>query len=648
MDEAKKDEIRDYFRAAGVLSSVMEDYELRCGQMEMAEAVHDAIQNENHVLTVEAGTGIGKSLAYIIPLALSRKKCIVSTYTIALQDQLIKKELPFVADIMPFRLTYSVLKGRTNYLCPRRFINFNKTERAEYRQDKVNKFHKWAIGTSTGDCAELKEMPVFWSRVCSVLEDCDGKDCVFRKPLSDSKNREDVLFGDAAELKCFYDDQRNRARDKNIVVVNHALYFTNHRTGKAVFNKPEIVVFDEAHMIEKSLSGAFGATLTTKRLSFLIEMCAERCEREADKWSETGNDIKRAFGSLLGVVASNGFEIPAEMPPDLEDCIFAVKELIKSVNSGNDASTERDPAEALRSMEEFCNDLEEFWFPDSDYTYYSEAKDYGIILQKQLVDCRGVFPETIHDTTAIMTSATLSANRNFIYFKTWIGMKEEGEELLLESPFDYKKQAVLFLPLEMPDPNDLLFSEYAARQIYELVTISGGNAFVLSTSIKNMKHYHAFLAERMENVMLQGEASVDKLISRFKNTPNAVLVGTRTLWSGVDVPGEDLQMVIIDKIPFTPPGEKIFSEKSKLLEASGGNPFREISIPEAVMTLKQGFGRLIRASSDRGVIAILDSRIRKKGYGKIIVDSLPSTTITNRIEDISDFYEKERRNTANS
>jgi len=641
---------RDVLGPGSPLSRVLPGWEHREGQLAMAEAVEAALEGERH-LFVEAGTGTGKTLAYLVPAILSGRKVVVSTATRALQEQIFVKDLPLVAEALgAYGISYraAIMKGLSNYVCLRRMHEaLASSARAEDRA--LARIVEWTRRSETGDRAELDDL----------AEDSD----VWRDVASSSETR--IGSGCAHYAECFVTRMRREAEDSQVVVVNHHLFLADLALrcgprGKyaSVLPAYDAVVFDEAHQIEDVATDFFGVRVSTARIEALARD-AERSLAAANALEalksgpvrstlEGMREAARELFARLAVQASVGDSRRMLSPGDLTSDVRRAHEALEIRLEALDAVARARPEEALqlvaRRIADLTDDLRAILNGDStrggeatEWVRWIDVRARSVLLGASPVDVGPTLRARLFESvpTVVCTSATLATGRAFHFAKTRLGAPTDTEELVVPSPFDFPTRAVLYLPDDLPEPGDRLFEDAAARRIAELVTMTEGGAFVLCTSARAMAAIHARLRSAVDlPLLVQGERPKHMLLSRFRASGRAVLVATMSFWEGVDVPGRALRLVIIDKIPFAPPSDPVVAARCARLDREGGSGFAEYSIPSAAMTLKQGFGRLIRTQRDAGAVAILDKRIVRKGYGRALLQSLPPASRVHTFEQL--------------
>jgi ATP-dependent DNA helicase DinG len=633
------------FGPSGLLAQKLSSYEYRPEQGKMAQAVDRAFSRER-LLIVEAGTGTGKTLAYLIPAVLSGKRVVISTGTKTLQEQLFFKDVPLVREKLGFPFKASFMKGRNNYLCRRRFHLFSRQPLLKALEE-VSHFQalkKWAARTKTGDRAELKELPEelgVWNEVCASSDTCLGQGCEFFD-------------------RCFITRLKQEAAGSDVVIVNHHLFFADlavrMRGYGEVLPRYEAVIFDEAHQLEEVATQYFGSTVSNYR----FEELARDIRRELTAAKLRDENLNKISSRLLDQQAhffdlfrrgESCYRLQAERLQDRvpESAAMLTQEL--TLLSGHIEGM-KEPSEALRALsrrgEELKRQFQEVMaLSDHQLVYWCEVRGKGVFLHASPVDVSSELRGQLYTRvkTAVFTSATLSAQGNFRFFKERMGLAGEWgpgiEEMLLDTSFDMESQALLYLPENLPDPNQPAFVRRAAEEIEKILRRTQGRAFVLFTSIKNMEEVYRLLRGRIPfTCFVQGERPKSALIQAFKEDIHSVLFATASFWEGVDVQGEALSCVIIDRLPFFRPNEPIMEARLDNIASSGGNPFWDYQVPAAIILLKQGLGRLIRTGQDRGLMAILDPRLFTKSYGKTFLESLPRCPVVQDEEAIARFFQK--------
>jgi len=613
----------------------------------MAQAVWDAIEGNRH-LCVEAGTGTGKTLAYLLPAIFSNRRVVISTATKNLQEQLFSKDIPFLEKALGRKFPVCYMKGRSNYLC------WNKLEAIEgaaylfspHDPEYLKLIKKWAQETDTGDRAELAELPediLLWHHLDARRETCSGQKC---------RNFD----------ACFVTKVRQQALQSDIIIVNHHLFFADLALRQGDFGSvlPDyaILIFDEAHELEDVATQYFGVMASNYRIeelardtdrvlietgassTFLSDQISKLSERSKDFFTtfqrREGRYILRPLGSGAGIRRGiNGIDAVSGPYRALRSQLEVLR------TSLNNLPVQSDSVEALaRRTLELENDLSEILESDSnEHVYWCEIRGRGVFLWASPINIAEIMKERLFSRvdSAILTSATLSTGGNFQFAKSRLGL-EEADELIVPSHFDFANQSILYVPRNLPEPREEGWVSQACRELETILEASKGRAFILFTSYSQMEQVYESLKNRLPYPMLiQGEKSKSALLDIFRNTPNAVLFATSSFWQGVDVQGEQLSCVVIDKLPFSVPSDPVVAARISQINESGGNAFYDYQIPTATILLKQGMGRLIRSKADRGILALLDKRILTKSYGKMFLKSLPPAPLTHDSKIVSRF-----------
>jgi ATP-dependent DNA helicase DinG len=644
---------RDVLGPGSPLSRAGGGWEHREGQLAMAEAVERALEAEHH-LFVEAGTGTGKTLAYLVPAVLSGRKVIVSTATRALQEQIFTKDLPLVAEALGahgVRFSASLMKGLSNYLCLRRM---NEARGSKGLDLDFARIVEWAGDTETGDRAELADL----------TEDAD----VWKVVASSSETR--IGAGCKHFEACFVTRMRREAEEAQIVVVNHHLFLADlalrsgaRRARATVLPPYDAVVFDEAHQLEDIATDFFGVRVSTARVDALVRD-AERSLASVNALEAlksgpvrtTLDGVREASHALFTKLAlqSSGDARRVLSDDDVSPLVRDAHEALDVRLEALEAIARARSEEPLQLVARRAGDLREdlrgilcgagAGHEDgelADRVRWIEVRSRSLSLGASPVDVGGTLRARLFDRvpSVVCTSATLATAGSFHFAKERLGGPPESAELVVPSPFDFASRSLLYLPDDLPEPGDPAFEDAAADRVAELVRMTDGGAFVLCTSSRAMKSLHGRLRSRVAvPLMVQGERPKHLILSRFRSSARAVLVATMSFWEGVDVPGWALRLVVIDKIPFAPPHDPVVAARCARLDREGGNGFTQYSVPSAAMTLKQGFGRLIRTQRDAGIVAILDRRIVRKGYGRALLASLPPARRVRSLEDLHGFW----------
>jgi ATP-dependent DNA helicase DinG len=654
--------LHEFFAPGGVLARSPLPYEYRPGQLEMAKAVERALAERRHLI-VEAGTGTGKTLAYLLPALRTGQRVIISTGTKALQDQLYFRDVPFLESLLgELRVCY--MKGRANYLCRHKLVTLRNQPILSGLEeiDQYRQIAEWEQTTETGDRAELSGLPessALWAKLDARSDACLGSSCPDYR-------------------RCFVTEMRRKALESDIIIVNHHLFFADLAVRREASGAPDAgilpeaaaVIFDEAHELEEVASSYFGLSVSNIRF--------EELARDTDSMLRG----KEGAGSLPGVtqqlrerarlffaglpMSGDGrqpFTGREEFLENAGDLYLGVTATLRRLEAEIDNLKNIDEAPGLRKRVTRLRSELEFLLESNatNTVYWLERRVYGgaergtapargsgfrsqvrtTFVQATPIDVSELLEELVFETipTVVLTSATLTVQGGFEHMRRRLGLRE-ARELVVPSHFRYGEQALLYLPPEMPDPRDAGFAEAAAECIQRVLEISRGRAFCLFTSYSQMRDLYERLLPVLDfPILLHGNAPRKALLEEFRSTPNAVLFGTSSFWQGVDVQGEALSCVIIDRLPFAVPNDPVVQARMKSIEEAGGKPFFEYQVPEAVLTLKQGFGRLIRSLEDRGVLVLLDPRIRRQRYGQTFLQSLPPYRMTTNIGDVERFFE---------
>ncbi|HTV60754.1 MAG TPA: helicase C-terminal domain-containing protein [Verrucomicrobiae bacterium] len=634
--------IEGIFGPGGALEKQLGNYEARESQIEMARIADEAFAKHQHAV-IEAGTGTGKTLAYLIPAIRSGRRVVISTATKSLQEQLFQKDIPFLQRHFAPNLKAALMKGRANFLC-RHKVQQMEGQPVLKGLDEIDWFAQirdWEKVTQTGDRNELTFLPddaELWNRMDARSDLCTGQKCP-------EFNR------------CFITAMHQRAEEADLVIVNHHLFFADLAIRKDDFGSilPEYsaVVFDEAHEIEDVASDYFGRQISSYRFEELardIENTLRMMHIEAAplrKHLARLRERSRAFFEKFPEREGRYPFEPAERQSFLERNREAFDELAGALKRAESelSALKQKPEEIVTLARRASETRREFQFllesEEKSYVYWYERRGRGVFLAATPIDVSQILRERLFDRfdTVILTSATLAVGGRFDYMKQRLGVLP-AKETVLPQEFNYPEQALLYIPQNLPDVRNPGFGEQAAREIAKLLEISRGRAFCLFTSHGQMRDLYERVSARVKfPLLLQGTAPRPTLLERFKNTPNAVLFATSSFWQGVDVPGTQLSCVIIDRLPFAVPSDPIVAARVRALQEDGRNPFAEFQVPEAVLALKQGFGRLIRSKTDRGILAILDNRIQRMQYGRIFLESLPGYATTQDLAEVSRFME---------
>jgi ATP-dependent DNA helicase DinG len=649
--------LHEFFAPGGILARSALPYEYRPGQLQMAKAVERALEEHRHLI-VEAGTGTGKTLAYLLPALRTGQRVIVSTGTKALQDQLYFRDVPFLETLVgELRVCY--MKGRANYLCRHKLVALRNEPILSGLEeiDQYRQIAEWEQTTETGDRSEIAGLPessALWQKLDARTEACLGSTC-------------------PDYHRCFITEMRRKALESDIIIVNHHLFFADLSVKREAEGAPDAgilpeaaaVVFDEAHELEDVASSYFGLSVSNIRFEELARDTDVllRGKQGADHIPAQTQQLRdRARMFFAGLPMSGDGRQPftnrEEFLESSGDLYLAVRTTLQRLESEMEGLKAVEEAPGLKKRVARLRSEFEFLLESnaSNMVYWMERRislastslhrsagrsaSRTTFLQATPIDVSELLSELVFDQipTVILTSATLTVQGGFEHIRKRLGLSE-ARELVVPSHFQYGEQALLYLPPEMPDPRDPEFPEAAARCIQRVLEITRGRAFCLFTSYAQMRDlYERLLPELDFPILLHGTAPRKTLLEQFRKTPNAVLFGTSSFWQGVDVQGEALSCVIIDRLPFSVPSDPVVSARMKAIEEAGGKPFFDYQVPTAVLTLKQGFGRLIRSLEDRGVLVLLDPRIRRQRYGQTFLASLPPYRVTQTITDVDEFF----------
>ena len=633
-------EVADVLGPEGLLARTLDGFAHRPQQLEMAEVVSDTLVSGGNLIA-EAGTGTGKTFAYLVPALLSGLKVIVSTGTRNLQDQLFLRDLPRLRDAMASPVRVALLKGRANYLCVHRMESALLDSRGHNRANLrwLLQVRDWAGVTERGDINELADIPEdapIWPQVTSTTDNCLGQDC-------------------SAWSKCHLVEARRRAQEADVVVVNHHLLCADFALRDDGFGEllpgADAFIIDEAHQLPEVASNFFGATVSTRQILELSRDTQDEYHREAgdlpellgqvDAVAKAARDLRLAFGQALRRGAWSELEDDAAIVDALDHTraqladLRRMLEAVEGRGKGLDSCLARCAAlgrqlDSLVSPDEGSEDIR--WF---------ETHLQSLRLNSTPLDVADVFQVQMqrHPAAWIFTSATLAVGDSFEHFQRQLGL-QNAHTRRWESPFDFPGQALWFVPRGMPQPNAPGYTAAVVDQVVPIVEASRGRAFLLFTSHRALRLAADLLAERVGfPLLVQGSAPKAELLERFVELGDAVLLGTASFWEGVDVRGDALSLVVIDKLPFASPGDPVLQARLDAIRRRGGNPFMQHQVPQAAIALKQGAGRLIRDAGDRGVLVVCDPRLLKKGYGQTFLDAMPPFARTRDLDQVLAFFD---------
>jgi ATP-dependent DNA helicase DinG len=633
------------FADHGPLARAIDHFEPREGQREMARAVADVLDTGG-VLLAEAGTGTGKTMAYLVPAILSRHRVLVSTGTKNLQEQIYFKDLPVLQQALPVKFTAAYMKGRANYLCLHRFEQFRMSTMIP-----LDSIADWMRTTETGDRAELADMPedsAVWREIAATADTCLGTEC-------------------PQYQQCFVTKMRQRAADSDVVIVNHHLLCADAALRESSYGEviPDHrhIVIDEAHQLEDVATQYFGLSISNYRLDELARD-AERVLKGIDDQKGEGrravarvSDHSSAFFGGVAMArrarghADDRLRIGPDWFGDIIDHGLALVQALDGLEAfmvlaGNKAGkpggeNNEDALTIARRAGELRNDLRFMLAADdSSYVYFVEMRGRGVFLRAAPIDVSAMLQEHLFARmrSTVLTSATLAVEGSFDYVRSRLGVRK-ATNVRVPSEFDFRTQSLLYLPRRMPQPRSPEFAPAVAREVIEILRRTYGRAFVLFTSYATMHAVFEMVLGRLPYPMLvQGTAPRSALLGQFRSTPHAVLFATSSFWQGVDVVGEQLSCVIIDKLPFASPGDPITAARIENITGQGGDAFNDYQVPLAVLSMLQGLGRLIRHRTDRGILAVLDPRLRTMGYGRRFLQSFPPAPIAQDLGAIERFF----------
>jgi ATP-dependent DNA helicase DinG len=654
--EISRATLHQFFGPGGLLSRTHPAYEFRRGQLKMAQAIEEAIEEKRHLI-VEAGTGTGKTLAYLLPILRSGKRVIVSTGTKNLQEQLFYKDIPFIEQALfpngTGKLRVCYMKGRNNYLCRKKLYDLSSAPVLSGLEeiDQFRAISEWEKLTENGDRAEISGLPessLLWPKLDARSEACIGGKC-------------------SEFERCFITEMHRRAAESDIIIVNHHLFFADLAIKQATDGAGDAgilpdcaaVIFDEAHELEDVAGSYFGVTVSNLRVEDLARDVDIAIRQHAigslglHQAVARLRDRSQFFFSVIPPGEGRfAFENRREFLEENGDEFLSLRNALIELGSELNAVTNKPDelfnlvrrAEELRVQLQFIlesNDRNTVYWIERRGSRSTRANTSShVFLQATPIDVSAILKHSLFDNTdtVVLTSATLAVGGSFSYVSGRLGL-QHAREHIVESHFDYESQALFYVPADLPDPREAGFIKAAAKRIREVLQYSRGRAFCLFTSYAQMNQaYDALLGDLDYPMLLQGDAPKRQLLDEFRATPNSVLFATSSFWQGVDVQGEQLSCVIIDRLPFAVPNDPVVAARIRAIDDNGGNAFFDYQVPSAVISLKQGFGRLIRSLHDRGVLCLLDNRILKKQYGRVFINSLPNYRKSTDIKHVAEFF----------
>jgi len=629
------------FADGGALSSALQGFEPREGQRRMAAALAGTLTS-NGTLLVEAGTGTGKTIAYLIPALMSGRRVLISTGTKTLQEQILSKDIPAAAAALGRPVRATVMKGRANYLCLHRLEHAKAGTFKTLGDVAAFKIIEgWAQDTESGDRAEIHDLSddtAVWSELTATTEQCLGSEC--------------PQFGD-----CFVMKMRQRAAESELVIVNHHLLCADGAVRQGgfaeVIPETDVLVIDEAHQLEDVATQYFGFGISHDRFDSIARDAERAAPPEAADLKRDADRLRGASLTFFGGLHASAFRLGSpggservrfteEHALAVADDVAALKDALEAIEAT--IALTKDASEDLLSVGRRADHARGdtallTHADDPSFVFFVEMRGRHASLRAAPIDVSKIVKPLLLDRAqaTVLTSATLAVEGKFDYVRGRLGI-DDADELRLPSEFDYRDQAIIYLPRRMPDPRSPEYAEQAAREMFALMRRTQGRAFLLFTSYAAMRTAYSLISPHAEwPLLMQGDAPRSALLESFRRTPHAVLFATASFWQGVDVPGDALSCVVIDKLPFASPGDPITAARLDAITAAGGSPFDDYQVPLATLTLLQGMGRLIRSRQDRGVLAILDPRLRTKGYGRRFLASFPPAPITHDLALVERF-----------
>ena len=609
--------VDSFFKKDGLLAQIIPEFEYRESQYNMAINIAKMFE-DGGVYIIESGTGTGKTYAYLIPAILSGQRVVISTKTKNLQEQLYFKDLSLLNSYFKFNPRAIYIKGRNNYICIKRFTKF--FQKKIFFDNELNMINKWIDLTESGDLSELNEIysnKTLMNQIASNSDTCFGIKCEFFK-------------------RCFINKLKINAEKSDLIIVNHHLLFSDLKIKETKFGRVlpdyKFLICDEAHSIENIATEHFGETISKYQLLFFLMEVDSIDEKITVKAKDIVSEIFDK--ELKGNVKKNLNEFDVDKLRILADSLIYELNLI---------SERMEDEKFISKVQDLIFTLDKIFFDESHE--YIKWVDYG--LKNTTINCSPIEVSSKLNSFfqnlkgVLLTSATLSISNNFEYIKSRFGIEYTAFEKVYPSPFNYKKQTIFFVPEDIPEPFSKDFTDILSEYIVNLINLTEGNALILFTSLKNLEIVSKKIKQKIKYpVFVQGESSNIDLIENFKIKKNSILMGSYSFWEGIDFEAENLKLLIIDKLPFSPPNDPVKTERIKFLKEEGKNPFYDYQIPEAIMFLKQGFGRLIRSRKHRGIFAIFDIRILKKNYGKFFIKNLPEMKIIKNFKELSKKFKE--------
>ncbi len=626
-----KEYSKRYFDKDGILSKNISNFEDRESQRVMADTVSEML-TEGGFFIVEAGTGTGKSISYLIPSILSQQRVLIATKSKNLQEQLFFKDIQMIKSLIPFNFKSICIKGRNNYLCKNKLSKL-RVKNFLFKLDIIEDVAKWAEVTVTGDIAELGDIAsnVHSLNITSTSESCLGSKCRFFN-------------------ECFVYRLKIEAEKSDIIIANYHLLFADYRVKNEGFGKVlpnfKYLICDEAHSIEDIATEYFSSSISRYQIANFFK------DIDFEKF-KSAKKLENVFNEFFAIVESSinedkKIEIENIKSKKLEDKGEETLNLLNIFinelqdNGSEELSIDRqDSINLIKRALSFIETLNNIFFNDDKFLIkWVERANKNILLKYSPVDISSNLKDFFSELKGVLfTSATLSVNRNFSFFKNRLGITNSNSEKIFNSNFDYKKQALLFIPKSMPEPNENSFPDKMASELENLINITNGNAFVLFTNIRNMEKVYSIVKDKIDYpIFIQGEASNLFLLDNFRSNRNSILFGSFSFWEGIDIQGENLSLVVIEKLPFSVPSDPLKRARIEKVKSDNGSPFFDYQVPEAVMLLKQGVGRLIRSRTDVGIISIFDTRLINKSYGKVFIKNIPEMEILHDLNKLEEKY----------